>query len=195
MALRTVKQPCWCALAANVYNYGCKDLFTSNSHVNDRIGDFEAITWKQANSLFINDGRGRFRDATAGSGLDASIAVHRGCGAADFDGDGRLDFVVLSLGSPAELWLNDTTSANHWLTVKLVGTRSNRDGIGARVIVGNQVRTMTTAAGYASSSHTGVHFGLGSAERVRVEIHWPSGTRQVIENVNANQIVDIREPS
>jgi len=191
----TVKLSGWCALAADVDNDGAKDVFTTNSHVNDRIADFEAITWKQANTLFINDGHGRFRDATPGSGLDAGMAVHRGCGAADFDGDGRLDFVVLSLGSPAELWRNETAPENHWLTVRLVGTKSNRDGIGARVIVGNQVRTMTTTAGYASSSHAGLHFGLGSAERVRIEIHWPSGTRQVIENVKANQIVDIREPS
>ena len=194
LAMLTVKLSGWCVLVADVDNDGWKDVFTTNSHVNDRIGDFEAIAWKQPNSLFIND-RGRFRDATPGSGLDASRAVHRGCGTADFDGDGRLDFVVLSLGSPAELWVNDTASDNHWLTVRLVGSRSNRDGIGARVIAGNQVRTMTTAAGYASSSHTGVHFGLGSAEQVQVEIHWPSGTRQVIENVKANQVVDIREPS
>src|SRR5262249_31051899 len=154
----------------------------ANSHVNDRIGDFEAITWKQANSLFINDGRGRFRDATPGSGLDTGIAVHRGCGAADFDGDGRLDFVVLSLGSLAGLGIDDRASNRRWLRAGRGGRKSTRDGMGARVIVGNTVRAMTTAAGYASSSHAGVHFGLGSAERVRVEIHWPSGTRQVIEN-------------
>jgi enediyne biosynthesis protein E4 len=195
LAALTVKRSGWCALAADVDNDGWKDIFTANSHVNDRIGDFESIAWKQSNSLFMSDGRGRFRDATVGSALDAGIAVHRGCGAADFDGDGRLDFVVLSLGSPVELWINDTTTGNRWLVVRLAGTRSNRDGIGARVIVGNQVRTMTTAEGYASSSHAGAHFGLGSAERVRVEIHWPSGTRQVIENVKANQVVSIREPS
>jgi hypothetical protein len=195
LAALTVKRSGWCVLAADVDNDGWKDVFTTNSHVNDRIGDFEAIAWKQSNSLFMSDGRGRFGDATAGSGLDAGIAVHRGCGVADFDGDGRLDFVVLSLGSPAELWINNTTSDNRWLDVRLIGTRSNRDGIGARVIVGEQVRTMTTATGYASSSHAGLHFGLGSTERLRVEIHWPSGTRQVIENVKANQIVSIREPS
>ena len=195
LAALTVNRSGWCALAADVDNDGWKDIFTANSHVNDRIGDFEAIPWKQSNSLFMSDGRGRFRDATAGSGLDAGIAVHRGCGAADFDGDGRLDFVVLSLGSPIELWINETTTDNRWLIVRLTGTTSNRDGIGARVIVGNQVRTMTSAAGYASSSHAGLHFGLGSAERIRVEIHWPSGTRQIIENVKANQIVSIREPS
>ena len=170
-------------------NDGWKDIFTANSHANDRIGESEAVGWKQANSLFVNDGQGRFRDATAESGLAGAVAVHRGCGVADFDGDGRLDLVVLVLGARAELWQNESAPGNRWLIVRLVGTKSNRDGIGARVIVGNQVRTMTTALGYASSSHAGVHFGLGhGAETVRVEIQWPSGTRQIVENVKTNQV-------
>src|SRR4029450_2168111 len=74
----------WCALAVHLDNDGWKDLFTANSHVNDRIGDFEALAWKQPNSLFMNDGRGRFRGATSGSGLDAAAAGHRGCGAGGF---------------------------------------------------------------------------------------------------------------
>lgn len=86
--------------------------------------------------------------------------------------------------------------------MKLVGTKSNRDGIGARVAVGTQVRTMTTAMGYASSSHAGLHFGLGNvgsgsgagATIERVEVRWPSGTRQTIENVKPNQVLEIKEP-
>src|SRR5207244_8677069 len=184
----------WCTTLADVDNDGWKDVFTSHSHVNDRIGDFEAIAWKQPNGLFINDARGHFRDATAESGLAGASAVHRGCGAADFDGDGRLDLAVVVLGARAELWKNESAQDNRWLIVRLTGTKSNRDGIGARVIVGNQVRTMTTASGYASSSHAGLHFGLGpTTERVRVEVQWPSGTRQTVENVKANQVIEIRE--
>jgi len=83
---------------------------------------------------------------------------------------------------------------NRWLVVRLIGSRSNRDGIGARVLVGNQVRTMTTASGYASSSHAGLHFGVGSDSEVpRLEVHWPSGTRQTLENVKTNQVLEIRE--
>ncbi len=80
------------------------------------------------------------------SGLAGAVAVHRGCGVADFNNDGRLDLAVLVLGARPELWQNGAASDRRWLIVRLVGTKSNRDGIGARVIVGNQVRTMTTAA-------------------------------------------------
>jgi hypothetical protein len=194
LARLTVKASGWCTIVADIDNDGWKDIFTANSHVNDRIGEFEAVEWKQANSLFVNDGRGRFRDATETSGLAGAVAAHRGCGVADFDGDGRLDLVVLVLGAPAELWKNESAPDNRWLIVRLVGTRSNRDGIGARVIVGHQVRTMTTALGYASSSHAGLHFGLGTATEIdRVEVQWPSGTRQTIEHVKTNQVIEIKE--
>jgi enediyne biosynthesis protein E4 len=194
LARLTVKASGWCSIVADIDNDGWKDIFTANSHVNDRISEFEAIDFNQANNLFLNDGRGRFRDATSASGLGGAPAAHRGCGVADFDGDGRLDLVVLVLGAQAELWKNDSQPENTWLIVRLVGTRSNRDGIGARVIVGNQVRTMTTAVGYASSSHAGLHFGLGAAREIdRLEVQWPSGARQIVEHVKANQIMLVRE--
>ena len=194
LASLTTKRSGWCAAFGDIDNDGWKDIFTANSHVNDRIGESEAVGWKQANSLFLNDTRGRFGDATTESGLDKAVAVHRGCGLADFDGDGRLDIVVLSLGERAELWKNDSAPQHHWLIVRLIGTRSNRDGIGARITVGKQMRTMSTAVGYASSSHAGAHFGLGPENGpVRVEIHWPAGTRQVVDGVKVNQVFEITE--
>jgi enediyne biosynthesis protein E4 len=195
LARLTVKRSGWCSVIADIDNDGWKDIFTANSHVNDRIGDFEAVAFAQANSLFLNDERGRFLDATASSGLADAAAAHRGCGVADLNGDGRLDVVVLVAGGRAELWQNDSASDHRWLTLRLVGTKSNRDGIGARVIVGNQVRTMTTAIGYASSSHAGVHFGVGTAAMIdRVEVQWPSGTRQTLQGVKTNQLLEIKEP-
>ncbi len=190
----TIKLSGWCSIVADMNNDGWKDIFTANSHVNARIGDFQSIAFKQPNSLFLNDGRGHFSDASDAAGFGAAVAAHRGCGVADFDSDGRLDVVVLTLGSPAELWQNKSSTANHWLIVRLVGTKSNRDGIGAVVKIGNQVRTMTTAMGYASSSHAGVHFGLGgSSGAVRVEVNWPSGKRQIVEDAGTNQVLVVTE--
>ena len=194
LATLTAKSSGWCSILADIDNDGSKDIFTANSHANDRIGAVEAVGWKQSNNLFLNDSQGRFRDATLESGLAGAVAVHRGCGVADFNGDGRLDLAVLVLGARPELWQNESAPGNRWLIVRLVGTKSNRDGIGARVSVGNQIRTMTTALGYASSSHAGAHFGLGSgADSVRIEVQWPSGARQIVENVKTNQVLEIRE--
>ena len=148
----------------DVDNDGAKDLFTANSHPNDRIERSEALGWKQPNSLFLNDGRGPVSAMPpSNQGSRDAVAVHRGCGAADFDADGRLDIVVLVLGEPGRAVAQRRRQRQRsWLTSNLIGTRSNRDGIGARVDVADQVRTMTTAGGYASSSHAGVHFGLGA---------------------------------
>ena len=182
----------WCGALVDVDNDGWKDIFTANSHANDRVSD--STGWNLSNSLFLNDQHGRFRDVTASAGFTSAVAAHRGCGIADFDADGRLDVVVLVLGANAELWRNETESQNRWLDLRLIGVKSNRDGIGARVTIGQQVRTMTSAVGYASSSHAGLHFGLGpAAGAVRVEVQWPSGTRQVVEGVKPNQVTDIRE--
>ncbi|MFL6280650.1 MAG: CRTAC1 family protein [Vicinamibacterales bacterium] len=193
LARLTTKLSGWCSIVADMDNDGWKDIFTANSHVNARIGDFQSIAFKQPNSVFLNDGRGHFSDASD-AGFGAAVAAHRGCGVADFDGDGRLDIVVLALGSPAELWQNVSSTPNQWLIVRLVGTKSNRDGIGAVVTIGNQVRTMTTAMGYASSSHAGVHFGLGgSSGPVQLEVQWPSGTKQIVEDVTVDRVMEIRE--
>jgi hypothetical protein len=192
LAMSTTRLSGWCATLVDVDNDGWKDIFTANSHANDRVS--ESSGWNQPNSLWLNDRHGRFQDVSAEAGLAGVEAAHRGCGVADFDADGRLDLVVLVLGANAELWHNETDVANRWLIVKLVGAKSNRDGIGARVTIGQQVRMMTTAVGYASSSHAGLHFGLGpDAASARVEIQWPSGVRQIVESVKTNQVIEIKE--
>ena len=177
-------------------NDGWKDLFTANSHVNDRVELFEATQYKQPNSIFANLGDGTFRDVSAEAGQDFRAAkAHRGCAFADFDGDGKTDVVVTALGEPVELWKNVSPGDNHWIVLRLIGTRSNRDGIGTRIRIGNQWNQMTTAVGYASSSDQGVHFGLGEAEKIdRIELRWPSGTVQVLRDVRANQFLEVREP-
>jgi hypothetical protein len=177
-------------------NDGWKDLFTANSHVSDVVHLFEATEYKQPNSVLINEGNGGFRDgsAEAGSGFAVKRA-HRGIGFADFDNDGKVDVVVSSLGEPAEIWRNTSPTENRWLRLKLTGTKSNRDGIGARIRIGDQHNLMTTAVGYASSSHEPVHFGLGKTETVeKIEIRWPSGTIQTLTNQETNRTTEVREP-
>ena len=180
-------------------NDGWKDLFTANSHVNDLIAEFESSTpYREPNSVFANRGDGTFADLSpvAGDAFATQARAHRGCAFADFNRDGRVDVVVASLGEPAELWENASPDGNAWLNVRLVGRTSNRDGIGATVRVGRQSNVMTSAVGYASSSHDGVHFGLGSdASAVDLRIQWPAGTVQTVLNQPVNRVVEVREPA
>jgi hypothetical protein len=136
--------------------------------------------------------------AAAGPDL-VRAAPNRGLAYGDLDNDGRIDLVITALGKPARVLRNVTENHNHWLLLKLIGTKSNRMGIGARIRVTTadgqkQYDEVTTSTGYAASSDPRVHFGLGASEVAReIEIRWPSGVRQVLENVRAGQVVTIEE--
>jgi hypothetical protein len=174
-------------------NDGWKDLFTANSHVNDRIEALEPHVYKEANSVFVN-AAGKFRDQTP-SEFNIAVKAHRGAAFGDFDGDGRMDVVVSALGDSAEVWKNNTSGAGNWVAFRLKGTRSNRDGLGTTIRVGRQWNQMTSAVSYASASLIPVHFGLGDAKSVGdVELRWPSGRVQRLTQVPLNQIVNVTEP-
>jgi hypothetical protein len=118
---------------------------------------------------------------------------------ADFNGDGRLDIVTTALSAPAEVWTNDSPGNSHWLELKLEGTVSNRDGVGARIKVmaggSAQYSQLSFAAGYASSSAAPTHFGLGlEVAASQIEIRWPSGIVQELKNVGADRVVQVKEP-
>jgi len=174
-------------------NDGWKDVFTANSHVNDRVELFEPAVYKEADSVFANAG-GVFQDVSTEAGVTA-VKAHRGAGFADLDGDGRIDVVVSSLGAPAELWRNVSQEPRHWIVLRLRGTKSNRDGIGAKVRIGNQYAEMSTAVGYASSSSAGLHFGLDTVGVVpKIEVRWPSGATQTLKDIKADRVLDVVEP-
>jgi hypothetical protein len=187
-----VKHSGWGLGLFDFNNDGWKDLFTANSHVNDREEQFESFSYREKDSVFANGG-GTFRDVSEEAGLSLTRA-HRGAAFADFDGDGRIDAVVTSLGEPTELWRNVSPAPQHWIILRLRGVKSTREGIGAVVRIGSHYNEMTTTVGYASSADWGVHFGLGGAAVVnKIEIIWPSGIRQVLTNVKADRILDVTE--
>jgi hypothetical protein len=133
------------------------------------------------------------------AGLSSRKAVHRGVAFGDLDNHGRVDAVVTALDGPLEVWRNVSPSHNHWLLIKTIGTRSNKDGIVAKVKVvtgaGVQYNHVTTSVGLGSSSDRRVHFGLGNQAVVNeLRISWPSGVEQVLKNVKADQILTVREP-
>jgi hypothetical protein len=118
----------------------------------------------------------------------------------DLDNDGRLDAVITTNDGPVHILHNETAASNHWLLLKLVGHKSNRDAIGAEVAIttatGSQFATVSTASSYLSASDKRVHFGLGKEARVRkIEIRWPSGIRQTLNDVAADQVLEVNEPA
>ncbi|MDQ2777295.1 MAG: CRTAC1 family protein [Acidobacteriota bacterium] len=180
-------------------NDGWKDLFVTRGHVDTVPIANEMLD--QFNTVFRNRDQGRRWVAlTEQAGLSARPAArHRGCAFGDLDGDGKIDVVATALGRDAEIWMNRSKGANHWLDFALEGTRSNRDGIGAVIKLvtksGTQYNHMTTSVCYASSSDGPVHFGMGQDPIAEsVEIRWPSGTVQRLENIAADRVLSIKEP-
>jgi enediyne biosynthesis protein E4 len=194
LGVSSIRRSGWGNALADFDNDGFKDLVTANSHANDRIEEFESATYRQPNAIWRNV-QGRFEDVSAGAGADFGVSrAHRGIGVGDFDGDGRLDLVVSVLGDRPVLLRNSSEPTHAWSVLRLVGSASNRDGIGARVHLDSQWNHMTTAVGYASSSDYGVHFGLGTRKVIeRILIRWPSGVSQTIENAPVNRVLTVQE--
>jgi hypothetical protein len=154
----------------------------------------------QEQSLFRGLGAGKFTDVSrdAGPALDVKT-VSRGACFADYDNDGKVDAFVVNLGAPATLLHNVSQNSNHWLTVKLKGKKSNRDGIGARLELlsggRKQIAERIAGSGYLSQDDGRVHFGMGSASKAdKLTIHWPSGQEQVLQNLAVDRVLTVEEP-
>ena len=182
-------------------NDGGKDLFVARANVLDNISELTpSRKYPEPNTVFRNLGKGKFQNVSATAGADFQVeGAHRGVAFGDLFNDGRIDAVVTVLGAPVKIFRNVTESGNHWILLKLVGTKSNRMGIGAQIHITTedgqqQWNEVTTAVGYTASSDCRVHFGLGRNTRIKdVEIRWPSGIRQVLHDVAVDKILTIEE--
>jgi hypothetical protein len=186
-------------------NDGWRDLLVTNGHILDNIALYHpGVTYAEERKLYRNLGNGKFADVT--STQDAAFReprVGRGMAVGDYDNDGWLDVLVSNNGEDAQLFRNEggSTAAaknNHWLGVHLIGTKSNRDGIGAalKVTAGDFVSFDQAKGGmsYCSAQDPRIHFGLGMHTKVdALEISWSSGAREVVRNIPADQFVTIEE--
>jgi hypothetical protein len=192
----------WGVGMVDLDNDGFLDLFTAGGHVQSNEELYSSRVSRQSNRLFRNLGDGTFQDVTARAGADfQQVGLHRGAAFGDLDDDGRIDAVVTRLNEPLEVFHNETEPSGHFLLLRLVGTRANRDGVGAllRLVLPSGralVRHLSTAVGYGGSSDRRVHFGLGPETRVeRLEIAWPGGGTQILRDLPADQLLVVREPA
>jgi hypothetical protein len=182
-------------------NDGRKDLFIASGHVYPEVDQHPGTSYRQARLVYRNLGNGAFEDVSSKAGPDISAKrASRGAAFEDLDGDGDIDIVVVNLNDTPSLLRNNGGEKKNWLILRLEGSRSNRSAIGARVRVKSQDRNQTdevrSAVSYYSSNGLRLHFGLGTAaEADEIEIVWPSGIRQLMKNVKANQVVVIHEKS
>ena len=183
-------------------NDGWPDLLLVNGHVYpeaDRL--HQGIDYSEPKLLFHNSGDGTFADVSRDAGPAISTPTPaRGLAVGDLWNDGRLSAVVVNRNGPPSLLVNRTTYANHWIEIKAVGTRSNRSGIGARLLLKTGSRQLTdevrSGSSYISNNDMRVHFGLGATRRIQfVEVYWPSALVERFTDVPVDGIVTLREGS
>ena len=179
----------WGAGLEDLDNDGWKDLFVAQSHVLDNVEAIDhSLHYLEPPLLALNH-KGRFEPADSGV---ATPVAGRGLAFGDLNNDGWMDAVITVLGGHPMVLMNRGGN-QHWLTISLRGTKSNRDGQGARVRVNGQTRFATTAGSYLSANDKRLHFGLGDALRADIEVRWPSGIKQSLTGVKADQFLEIVE--
>ncbi len=190
---------CWGAGIVDLDNDGFPDLFMTAGSVYPEV-EKTLLQYPNKNPrvVFRNLGNGSFEELIeeAGPGV-AAAHCSRGCAFGDFDNDGDLDILIVNLSEAPSLLRNDVSGNNHWLKVKLVGTKSNRSAIGASVLARYgrkiQAQEVLSQSSFYSASDRRLHFGLGGETSADLEIHWPSGMRESLKGVTANQIVVVKE--
>ncbi|HKH43499.1 MAG TPA: CRTAC1 family protein [Thermoanaerobaculia bacterium] len=179
---------------------GLLDLFAANGHIEEEIGRVQPrVAYRQPPLVFRNLGAGKFEPVGARLGAELNRpVVARGAAYGDYDRDGDLDVLLTTNHGPAYLFRNDGGNRNHWLCVRTVGTKSNRDGLGAVVRVasptaGRQWSTVRSGSSYCSQSDLALTFGLGKDAKATLDIEWPSGLKQRLADVPANQFITVEE--
>jgi hypothetical protein len=181
-------------------NDGDLDIFIANGHTEDNVEQRDSMAFYRApNQLLLNKGDGQFVDVSdqCGDGL-LPIEASRGTVFDDLDNDGHIDVVILNSRRPSTILRNDTDNENHWLQLRLIGTRVNRGAVGARVRVVSgdltQVAEVHSGRGYQGHFGSRLHFGLGHRDRVdRIEIRWPGQRSVVLENVEVDRLLEVIE--
>lgn len=190
----------WSTGAFDFDNDGWKDLYVGGGAILDNEQEVLHRPTLQPNGLLRNNGNFTFSDVSAMAGAAyMDLRSHRGAAFGDLNNDGAIDIVTSSINNRPQILMNRTSNGNHWILLKLEGTKDNRDGLGTKVKIttadGVQYNQATTAVGYNSSSDKRVHFGLGNSAMIdRIDLAWPTGVKQVLTKIKADQVLTVVEP-
>jgi hypothetical protein len=190
----------WGTGCVDLDNDGWPDLFVVNGHVYPQVDTLEVgAKYRERKLVFLNQHDGTFRDVSNLVGAAITVPqASRGAAFGDLDNDGRIDIVVENIDGAPMILHNGGNDTNHWISLQLVGTRSNRLAVGSKVkaLAGSlvQIDEVRSGGSYLSQSDTRLHFGLGNEKKVdRIEIRWPSGATETLQNLSADRLYVIME--
>jgi hypothetical protein len=190
----------WGTMFFDMDNDGWADLILVNGHVYPEVDSQHlGSSYKEPRIVYHNNGDGTFTDISASAGPAITTPISsRGLAVGDLWNDGRISVVISNMNAPPSLLVNDVKNSNHWIAIRTLGTKSNRDGIGARIRVKTQSRILVdevrSGSSYISNNDMRVHFGLGTLSKIEwVEIRWPSGLSERFLNLAADQIHPLKE--